>query len=199
MNRHFGDMERSKKQRPKCAKCRNHGREVLRLGHKGCCEFDSCNCEICKQTSARNMAMAKTMANERRRRKETNRDTDTKFSAAPTEGAHFGEHKAHRTVIALNYGDYNASNGGDICSSYGSGMSSHTTRNPFSSHNHTMESKVFHHSYGLQGSFTSQFRPQSVISSHFPSYKHEYKQETDRTTFGMSPALMNPFGGVMKS
>jgi len=54
------------KSKPTCARCKNHGMTNYRIGHKGSCVFETCTCELCRATKARNKSMAATMANERR-------------------------------------------------------------------------------------------------------------------------------------
>lgn len=49
-----------KKNKPKCAKCRNHGRITDLAGHKGSCLFAKCNCDNCSLVDERRLLNCQT-------------------------------------------------------------------------------------------------------------------------------------------
>ncbi|KAL5249306.1 hypothetical protein ACHWQZ_G018236 [Mnemiopsis leidyi] len=183
------DIDRNgKKKRPKCAKCRNHGLMVLRLGHKGCCQYDDCDCELCKQTKTRNDAMAKTMANERRRKKESGR-ASVSSTTSPVSEYPYPTSERTRTSFNLQLDAYNPTSGGNL-GSYNVGRvantmsytsSSKNACNPFVS---PMETKVFgsnsYHNFYHRA-------PQG-----FPT--PTYKTEPDQRAAFLNP--LNGFGAV---
>ncbi|XP_054163466.1 protein male abnormal 3-like [Oppia nitens] len=58
--------ESVKTRNPKCARCQNHGEEVLVKGHKRKCKHRECICERCILTVERQKLMAKTIRVKRR-------------------------------------------------------------------------------------------------------------------------------------
>lgn len=188
-NFNSAEMDRvGKKKRPKCAKCRNHGLHVLRLGHKGCCQYDECECELCKQTKTRNDAMAKTMANERRRKKESVSPGRSSVTSTTSPVSEYPYPTERRTSFNIQLDGYNPSTAGHL-GSYNVGRVANTMSyassnnkscHPFAS---PMESKVFgansYHNFYQRG-----------VPQGFPA--SAYKTEPDQRAAFLTP--LNGFG-----
>eukprot|EP00116_Pleurobrachia_bachei_P006506 sb/3466768/ len=97
------DDRNGKKKRPKCAKCRNHGIDVMRVGHKGSCSYEKCDCELCRQTRTRNDAMARTMANERARKKKETMFSNTTTPYTAFHQKTFGVPSAMHSIVSPVY------------------------------------------------------------------------------------------------
>lgn len=69
-------MEKSCRRETKCSRCRNHGVDSLRRGHKWRCQFQHCTCPKCSLILERNITQLALKKKQKKEKLEANITVD---------------------------------------------------------------------------------------------------------------------------